>query len=152
MFIGIVVVVALAVVVGVWYSGRVPSDNDVAAVGDSTDVTPSPATDARLDVTTQFPGRIVYVSNVELPSGGSVVVEKNGVIIGSQYFSPTTRVGSIALNTPTEDGESYVAKLYADTNANGRFDAGVDQAINGPDDRPIQAMFEVTQNLPEKKG
>jgi hypothetical protein len=110
----------------------------------------------RIVLTDQFPGNIVYVSTVELTKGGFVAIHKDdagkpGAIIGTLYFEPGVRPGSVNLTEKTVEGGKYYAVLYTD-DGDKKFDAVKDVPLTDSTGNPIMKMFKATVNLPEDKG
>lgn len=158
LIIGIIVLVVVAVVAIVWLSVRNPADDNTAAVGDlfNREAAVEAGRDATLTVGDQFPGGVVYVSQVDLPAGGWVVIRRDdkgqpGAVIGAGYFDPNTRVGNIDLVETTVEGRLYHAALYAD-NGDNRFSLTDDVQLLNQKNQPIGGKFNVTRDLPERKG
>ncbi len=157
------VVVLLLVIVGLaWLIvlGN-QSTGNLAAVGTALN---NPDNGANLPppavlVEDQFPGEVVYVSSAVLPRGGFVVIHKNdngqpGYIIGAEYFSSatTTTAGVVSLSEATQEGETYWAVLHGDVAGDRNFSAAIDLPLRAGADQLIMVKFNVTKDLPERKG
>ena len=149
-------IVLVLVILGLIYwasrSGTTPPEN-TAAVGELGD---GELGTAALTVSDPFPGEIVFVSQVNLPAGGFVVVRKltdetAGEVVGANYFDAELHAGEVPITGGTRDGERYEASLYSD-NGDKRFVAGDDLPLVGPDGQPVASRFGVTTVLPERKG
>ena len=150
-----VIGLALLVLLAAWWLARGnPAGNNLAGVGDLGN-TASSTQLASVKVGDQFPGSVVFISDVQLPNGGWVVIKKDnsgqpGNIVGAGYFGQTVKVGEVAVSN-TIEGEQYFAVLY-DDNGDSRFTLGGDRPILGSDSQPIMTNFTITRNLPEVKG
>ncbi len=157
--IGAIVLAVVALLAGWWLLNNDGAQGP-AAVGtvnpNSTSTEPENNAGARLTVNDQFPGQIIFISDVTLPNGGWVVIRRDnagtpGDFVGAGYFGPNVHVGEVDLSTPTREGERYYGVLY-DDNGDGRFSLGGDEPILGADGQPLQVIFSVTRDLPEQKG
>lgn len=158
LIIGIIIVVVIAVIAAIWLSVRGPEDGNPAAVGQAFDREEAVQAGRTATVTVgdQFPGGIVYVSQVDLPQGGWVVVRKDeagqpGAVIGAGYFNADTRVGNVELIESTVEGQRYHVELWAD-NGDDRFSLVEDVQLENQSGAPITSTFNVTRDLPEIKG
>ncbi len=156
--IGIVVVIIIAIGAIVWLSTRDGANDNSAAVGSAFDRAAAirAGRTATITVGSQLPAASVYVSQVDLPEGGWVVVRRNdsgvvGSVIGAGYFDANTRAGTIDLIEKLEEGKNYFVELYAD-NGDDRFSVVEDALLEGPDGNPLRVTFLATENLPEIKG
>lgn len=146
--------ILLVLLVAWWLSQGNPTSNNLAAVG-SLDDTASSTLLASIKVGDQFPGSIVFISEVQLPNGGWVIIKKEasgrpGRIVGAGYFGKDIRVGEVAVPI-TVEGEQYFAVLYGD-NGDERFTLGGDKPLLDAGGEPIMTSFTITRNLPEVKG
>lgn len=153
----VLIVILVAIVLAIWFSlrGQPVSLNGVQPEDLSFRQAQDLNREASLDVPDQFPGAIVYVSRVDLPAGGFVVVRKNvdgqpGDVMGATFFDKDTRIGNVDLNEATADGESYFAQGWTD-DGDAKFSATADKIITKTDDAVLQVPFKATKNLPEKK-
>jgi hypothetical protein len=152
--IGVVALALLVLLVAWWLSRVSPADNNLAALG-NLDGTASSTELASIKVGDQFPGSIIFVSDVRLPNGGWVIIKKDssgrpGNIVGAGYFDKTVNVGEVAVPNTTE-GEKYFALLY-DDNGDERFTLSGDKPILNVQGEPIMTSFTITRILPEVKG
>ena len=109
-------------------------------------------TSARLVVRDQLPGRVVFVSSVDVPTGSWVVITDNAdAIIGAGYFDALQNTGTIDLSTSTLENQNYFASLYRD-NGDRRFILTTDEKWLDGTDQPITVQFRATRDLPEGKG
>ena len=147
----------LVVIASLWWKQRtVDSRDNLGAVSQVGDSQPAVAEKVSLTVEDQFPGTIVFVSAVELPKGGWVVVSREesgqpGRVVGAGYFAPGVTTGEVNLAIATGDGESYVAELYRD-NGDTSFNIKTDQAYLDLGGQSVRTSFTVTRNLIENKG
>jgi hypothetical protein len=155
--IGAIVLAVVALLAGWWLLNNDGAKGPAAVgtVGQTATSTKSNA-GARLTVNDQFPGQIIFISDVTLPNGGWVVIRKDdagavGDLVAAGYFAPDIHVGEVDLATATREGERYYAVLY-DDNGDGRFSLGGDKPILGADGQVLQVIFSVTRDLPEQKG
>jgi hypothetical protein len=151
------VIILVAVFLAIWFSVR--------QTGVKTPTTPvalsfSQAQQANasgaLDVPDQFPGMVAFISRVDLPAGGFVVIRKGATstpsdIIGATFFDKDTRIGNVDLSEPTVDGGFYVAQAWTD-NGDAQFSTTTDKIITKVDGTVLQTPFKATKDLPEKKG
>lgn len=156
-----VIVLIVVVLLAAWLVFRQGGlSGNTAALGDlnngTTTSSTATSTPASLTVNDQFPGNIIYISEVTLPQGGWVVVRRNnngalGDIIGVGYFDSTVHVGEVDLAAATVEGDKYVAILYKD-NGDRRFTTVSDRPLLDAAGNQITSSFTVTRNLPERKG
>lgn len=117
----------------------------------------SGASENRLFVEDQFPGKTVYISSASLRRAGYVVVQKNeagkaGAIIGEASFTPGTNPGSVSLSEETREGQEYFVTLYDDTNSDKKFTAADDKILTDDYGRPIVVKIKATTKIVEQKG
>lgn len=154
-----VIVVALVVIGLSWWLSRSagPNVDNSAAVnrfpGDGVSTSPSSAS---LAVDDQVPGTTVFVSEVNLPTGGWVLIHKDaggrtGTMIGAGYFGSNVHAGEVILSEPTVDGSAYYATLAAD-NGDERFDPRTDTALVDQAGNAIGVHFKTIGVLPNDKG
>jgi len=155
--IGVIIIVVVALLAAWILSRQGLIGNNTAAVGElATTTEPVTTSSATLTVNDQFPGNIIYVSEVTLPQPGWVVIRRDnngtlGDIIGVGYFDTSVHVGEVDLAQATNDGEHYVGVLYTD-NGDYRFTTTADKPLLGADGNPIMSSFLITRDLPERKG
>ena len=150
----IIVLVHLVLLAAWWLFRGSATSNNLAAVGNLTS-TASSTSLATIRINDQFPGNVIFVSDVQLPDGGWVVIKKDnygrpGDIVGAGYFGSNIRVGEVAVPS-TASGENYFAVLY-DDNGDQRFTLGGDKPLFGANGDQIMTSFVITQNLPDVKG
>lgn len=153
----VVVVLAVAVVLGAWWwkESNLSRQNNLSAVGQS--LPDSTATEqASLTVDDQFPGPLVFISHVQLPQGGWVVIHRDesgapGAIAGVGYFDKDLTTGEVNLSRVSADGETYHAVLYRD-DGNVIFDQKLDSVYRDDKGLPIVTTFRITKNVPSIKG
>ncbi|MEK7650271.1 MAG: hypothetical protein AAB364_00110 [Patescibacteria group bacterium] len=158
----VVVVLAILVVGGVWL-WKQESDRDlnqlgaVGQLGNNNAALVAPTTEkVALTVEDQFPGTVVFVSSVELPKGGWVVIHRDnagapGEIAGAGYFGADVLTGEVNLSKMSAEGEKYYAVLYHD-NGDFNFDLKTDLVYRDANNQPVLATFTVTRTLLEHKG
>lgn len=157
----VVVVLAILVVGGVWlWKQESERDlNQLGAVGQlgNNNAPVSAGTEpVALTVEDQFPGTVVFVSNVTLPKGGWVVIHREsggapGEIVGAGYFGADVLTGEVNLSKTSQEGEKYYAVLYRD-NGDLNFDPKTDLLYRDGNNQPVLASFTVTRTLLEHKG
>ncbi|MCC6290868.1 hypothetical protein IT398_02285 [Candidatus Nomurabacteria bacterium] len=157
----IVIVLVLAVIiVGAvlwWGNTSVDNSDNLGAVGTlSQGSVAAPAESVSVTIDDQFPGPLVFVSEVKLPEGGWVAISRDdngkpGATVGAGFFGRGVTTGEINLADSTKEGEKYFAILYRD-NGDLKFDSRVDLPYRDVSGRLITSAFEVTRNLPENKG
>lgn len=137
--VSIIVIIAL-IVLGIYFF-----------TGDSTSTTVTPGENSpalntsginRLIVTDQYPGKIVFITTVQLAQPGFINITKDvagtpGVVIGTQTFEKGINTGKITLSETTVDGATYHALLYY---------------TDAKDTVLIDKTFKASVNLPEDKG
>ena len=153
--IGLVVLLVLVVAGAVWL-GRGDEANRQTGAANQPGAIGQNSGDATVTVNDQFPGQIVYLSDLSLPAGGWVVIHEDGggapgAVIGQNYFSKSDRVGVINLNQTTINGRRYWAMVHAD-NGDGIFDPAVDLPVQNTTGENVMVGFNVTTTLPENKG
>lgn len=156
-----VVVLAILVVTGAWLWKQESSRelNNLGAVGQlGNNTVPLAPVDEKVSLTVpdQFPGTVVFVSSVELPKGGWVVIYREaggapGEIAGAGYFSADVLTGEVNLAQASAEGEKYYAVLYRD-NGDLQFDPKTDLVYRDASNQPVLTTFIVTRYLPENKG
>jgi hypothetical protein len=109
-----------------------------------------------LVVPDQYPGAIVFVSQVKLKDGGWVVIYDDaggrpGRVIGAGYFDKNATIGDINLSTLTEEGRTYYAMLQAD-NGDVNFNPALDLPLKDASGASLVVSFLVTRDLPVSKG
>lgn len=158
----IVIVLILAAVVVLaslwWKQSSVDNSSNLSAVGEAINNGPSTALVEKVSllVNDQFPGTLIFVSSVELPKGGWVVIHRDeegrpGAVIGAGYFAPDVSTGEVNLSTETKEGENYLAVLYRD-NGDTNFDSRIDQVYRDDNTQIVAVSFKITRDLPENKG
>jgi len=106
----------------------------------------------------QIPGSAVIFRSITLAQNGFVVVRDQingqpGRVMGSLFVEAGAhQSGSVQLTSPTVEGGIYYVELYADTNANGTFDEGTDEAVMTALGQIIRVEIETIGDLPEVKG
>ncbi|MBI2099878.1 MAG: hypothetical protein HYT48_00890 [Candidatus Vogelbacteria bacterium] len=153
------VIVLILVIIGLaWWLVRYsnPAANNLAAVG-QFDATSTAGVAPKIEMDDQFPGDVVFISSVTLPQTGFVVIHKDdagqpGYVVGAEYFDAKTGIGAVSLSEPTRDGETYFAVLHADTNNDKNFSLKTDLPLRDASGQLIMTQFEITKNLPERKG
>ncbi|MEK7208724.1 MAG: hypothetical protein AAB677_00500 [Patescibacteria group bacterium] len=156
-FIG-VLIVAIIVLVSAFRSFNQDIDS-LAAVGalDGNDAPVGPTAAVELIVHDQLPGSVVFVSSVNLPSGGAVAIAENasgraGASIGFANFGAGEQTGSIELSTPTIEGRNYFAILYHDNSNRSPISEPLYEQWLASNGQPIIVPFRATRDLPEDKG
>lgn len=96
----------------------------------------------RLVVTDQYPGKIVFITTVQLAQPGFINITKDiagapGTVIGTQAFDKGINTGKITLNETTVDGQTYHALLYY---------------TDAKETILIDKTFKASVDLPEDKG
>ncbi|MEK7610356.1 MAG: hypothetical protein AAB468_01240 [Patescibacteria group bacterium] len=155
--IGLVILLVLVVAGAIWL-GRGDEANRQTGAANQPGANGQGASggDATVTVNDQFPGQIVYLSNLSLPTGGWVVIHEDGggapgAVVGQKYFSASDRVGVINLNQTTINGRRYWAMVHTD-NGDGIFDPTVDLPAQNAVGENVMVGFNVTTTLPENKG
>jgi hypothetical protein len=102
-----------------------------------------------LEVESQVPGDMVYISSVTLSHPGfveiSITNETNtGKVIGSKGFPEGKNPGQIVVSEKTMEGKMYTATLYAD-DGDGKLDATKDRVL-------MKKIFRTTKYLDYIKG
>lgn len=151
----IVIIIVLAVILAIWLSWRQSPASQTPEQLSFSEAQKANES-ASLDVPDQFPGNIVYVSRVDFPAGGFVVVRKvasstPAQVLGVTFFDKDTRLGNVDLSEATVDGESYLAQGWTD-DGDAQFNEVTDKIITNANGERLEIMFEATKNLPEKKG
>lgn len=152
----VVAIIVIALVLAVWFSwsGAPANPTDETTGADFRSAQQANAKGV-LEVPDQFPGNVVYVSRVELPAGGLVVIRpvssSSAPVLGATYFSPETRIGNVDLTSPLVDGQIYLAQTYTD-DGDQKFDETKDRPVIQSDGTPLQVQFKATKDLPERKG
>ncbi|HEY4511244.1 MAG TPA: hypothetical protein VJH55_00150 [Candidatus Paceibacterota bacterium] len=150
-----VIVIIVILVLGTWFVVRYNRNKTVA---------PSTETETTLDsvrnnltVKDQFPGDIVFVSDLALNRPAFVVIHKEnagapGAIIGTALFDTASTTGQVKLTEKTVNGKTYYAVLYGD-NGNKTFTAGDDLPLTDTDGATvIMKTFKATTDLEDSKG
>lgn len=153
----IIIVIILGLAGYLIYGGNKSNvNNTTGGIEQATTTTSIDSGANRITMSNQFPGNIVYVSSVNLSNGGFVVIHKDkdgepGAVIGSEYFEPGNRPGTINLTEKTVEGSTYFAVLHSD-DGDKVFDATKDLPIKDASGAFIMKSFKATVNLPEDKG
>lgn len=155
----VLIIAVLVVMASLWWKqGGQNGQDNLGAVNQAVDQGNQPAVPEKVSllVEDQFPGTVVFVSSVELPKGGWVVISREeagtaGKVVGAGYFAPGLTTGEVNLSTPSKDGERYIAELYRD-NGDTNFNSKTDQVYLDERSQPVRVLFMVTRNLIEKKG
>lgn len=153
----VVIIILLAAVLAIWFSLRPGATNNVVTPEQLSFSQAQKANElAALDVPDQFPGVVVYVSRVDFPAGGFVVVRQNlngqaGAVLGATFFDKDTRIGNVDLDEPTVDGQMYLAQGWTD-DGDAIFSTTTDRIITTASGAVLELPFKATKDLPEKKG
>lgn len=153
----VLVLAALAVGGALWWKqDTLQKTANLGAVNVAVNPTPSVPEPVSLIVDDQFPGPLVFVSEVKLPAGGWVVIHREedgapGAIAGAGYFDHDVITGEVNLSAPSREGEKYYAVVYHD-DGDLKFDPSLDQVYRDPVGQILLKSFVVTRNLPERKG
>ncbi len=151
----VLVLAALAVGGALWWKqNSLQNTSNLGAVGAA--VQPVPTEPASLVVDDQFPGPLVFVSEVKLPGGGWVVIHREedgapGTIAGAGYFDKDVMTGEVNLSAASREGERYYAVVYHD-DGDLKFNPSLDQVYRDAAGQTLLKSFMVTRNLPERKG
>ncbi len=155
--IGIIILIVIVLALS-WLFSRSGGSGGPALVGESlnSDESDAPLVASSLVIGDQLPGSVIFISQVILPQGGWVAIQRDevgapGAVVARRYFSADERVGSIALNQPTLDGESYFAVLYADGGDN-TFDVTRNELLRSATGEIVAVKFRTTANLMESKS
>lgn len=158
----LVAVILVAAFLAIWFSARGTKPlNGVQPEAISFSAAQKVNELGALDVPDQFPGLVAFVSRVDLPAGGFVVIKKNnagqpGDVIGATFFDKDTRIGNVDLSEATVDGQSYWAEAWTD-NGDAVFSLTADKIVTKADAvgdalLPLRVQFKATKDLPERKG
>lgn len=157
----LIVLVLAAVAVGAslwWKQGALDNTTNLSAINQAVNLGGAPESKEKVSllVDDQFPGGAVFISSVVLPKGGWVVIHRDendapGAMVGAGYFGPNVNTGEVNLSAVTKEGEHYWALLYRDNGDTG-FNAKLDRVYLDEHNQPVGVPFQVTRNLPERKG
>lgn len=121
--------------------------------GFPTDSSAMRAEENMIVVMEQRPGNTITASQVYLAAPGFVVIHEDtngapGAIIGSSALLQAGESSDIkiTLSRATKNGEKLHAMLHNDTDANGKFSATADKAVESRLGGPIEGWFEISSD------
>lgn len=155
----VIFLLAFIVAVATWLVWRNQGSeglNNLAAVGPAGSTATS-TFPARLALSEQVPGEVVYVEVVEVDAPAWVAIHQDqagqpGKILGAGYFDSQVKRGAVDLGEALLGGRNYYAVLYHDSLADQKFSSSTEVPWLDQNNQPLVIPFSVANSLAEDKG